>query len=706
MERPEPTKPREDELDKDMSPRTSGTGASRVFNDAPVPFATEESPPGMSSATSLSALTIDDEPKMEKEPELRRIPLGEEHPPPARSLFQDFAQASANVTVIENANDTENTVSLDVDNLSGVSEGEEDLLLAECISMAMPTASSSKKKMKKSSSDGHIKKRSQLPKPISSTNVNSPKVSHLPMRLGQPGIRMSPKPGPLAAKMHASYQGPVDVDDDFYGGSDSPRKFMTEGTPLNFSRCESPLSDISFGTEPGGKTPNKSFHQHKMDSTPKSAEKDSIDEVNSDVSSVSGDCEDLLSEAIEAAMPKNASKTNKRQQMLIDRKAEGSDSKERQRFQSPNFKNPNRPVASTQALAQRMPPPQVVKPLSRPTHVSVSSDTVMTYAVEGTPINFSRAESPLSQMSDLDLVNNDQNEENTFRQTSNPLHDLQDDFLEETDSPRVYGVEGTLLNFSRCESPLSQMTFNEDIEFNPDSTLIGDHITSTPGVQQIAVGIPSRPGTQSRSHSISSRKPGSGLSSPGSAKTNAVRQRVQRSLQYHDDVPQNDKPCEDDMPRTYAVEDTPMCFSRNSSLSSLNYGENANKSADSNESTEICEAEAMGIPHDQNRAYLVEDTPAVLSGNSSLSELSVDSEIDLESENDLLAECINAAMPKSKPKSHKKGSRDSRKNPTGASRSKDAAEIRDNQPKNLIVPQPNANTEKVSHMADIKTFVK
>lgn len=700
VERPAPKKLQDAETQKDMSPRTNGSGASRIFSDAPVKFATEESPPGMSSATSLSALTIDDEPKLEKEPELRRIPLGEEHPPPARSLFQDFAQASADVTVIENANDTQNTVNLDVDNLSGVSEGEEDLL-AECISMAMPTASSSKKKMKKSSSDGYIKKRSQLPKPVSSS-----KNSHIPSRLGFQGARVSPKPSPLAAKMHASYHGPVD--DELYDGMDSPRKFATEGTPLNFSRCESPLSDISFGTEPGmqAKTPNKSMHQNKANSPPKSTEKDSIDEVNSDVSSISGDCEDLLSEAIEAAMPKSASKPNKRQQMLLDRQAEGSDCKDRERFQSPNFRNHNRPVVPAQPTTHSMPPPQqMVKPLSRPAHGSVSSDTVKTYAVEGTPINFSRAESPLSQMSESDLLDSEQiyDEKNAFRDGTRDVHDLHDDFLEETDSPKVYGVEGTPLNFSRCESPLSQMTFNEDFDFNPDSTLIGDHITSTPGMQQIGSGRPSMPNTHSRPHSVSSRKPGSGLSSPGSVNTKSVQQRAQRALQY-ENMPSNDKLCDEDMPMTYAVEDTPMCFSRNSSLSSLNHGEVANKSGDSNESADVCEAEAMGIPHDQNRAYLVEDTPAVLSGNSSLSDLSVDSEIDLESENALLEECINAAMPKSKPKSHKKGSKSSRKSPTGSSRSRDGKDNAEHQPKNVKVPQPNANTEKVKYKLYIYTL--
>ncbi len=680
IEKPTAVKPLEEE-EREMSPRTSGTGASRGFTEVPVAFAAEESPPGMSSATSLSALTIDDEPKLEKEPELRRIPLGEEHPPPARSLFQDFAQASANVTVIENANDTENTLHLDVDNLSGVSEGEEDLL-AECINMAMPTASS-KKKMKKSSSDGFIKKKSQLPKPTSGANASTPKTSNLPTRLGA-GLRMSPKASPIPGKMHASFHEQVVIDDEFYGGSDSPRKFATEGTPRNFSRCESPLSDISFGTDPG-KTPSKPLQ--KVRSPPKSAEKDSCDDIHSDVSSLSGDCEGLLSEAIEAAMPKTASKSTRRQQLLMERKAEGSENQSRLKFQTQNTRG--RPATTGAAAQSKLPPPQVVKPAAKLPHGSTSSDTVKMYAVEGTPVNFSRAESPLSLMSDL-LHEDEDNE--PFKENVHSIHELRDQFLEETDSPRVYGVEGTPLNFSRCESPLSNMTFHEEFDMDPDNMVHLGLATSTPGVQQMNSDVP----TQSRAHSISSRKPASGVSSPGSLKTS--QQRVQRALQYDDDaVASADKTPHDDLLKTYAVEDTPACFSKNSSLSSLNQAEDAgNKSGDSNESAELCEAEASGIPPDQNKSYLVEDTPAVLSAHSSLSELSVDSDVDQESEDALLEECINAAMPKSRPRTHRKGSKGSRKSPAGANKSEESEKSNNSQPKNVKVPQPSANTEKVS----------
>ena len=310
--------------------------------------------------------------------------------------------------------------------------------------MAMPTNSGKKHRMKKSSSDGFLKKRSQLPKSVSSASTSTPKSSYLPLRQGgHPGAFASPKPSPLVARMHTSYPGPViPNDDDFYGGGDSPRKFATEGTPLNFSRAESPLSDMSFGTEPdGAQNPIVAplpRPQMKPATPPRNQDVErtsaSFDDVGSDVSSLSGDCEDLLSEVIEAAMPKTASKTNKRQQMLMDRKAEGSDKKDKNRFQSPNFQNMTRPVAPAQPIPQynpripvaqthappsgnprhytapppaavshprqHMPPPTMPAP-QRPTRPSESSDTVRTYAVEGTPINFSRAESPLSNMSDL-----------------------------------------------------------------------------------------------------------------------------------------------------------------------------------------------------------------------------------------------------------------------------------------------------------------
>ena len=94
------------------------------------------------------------------------------------------------------------------------------------------------------------------------------------------------------------------------------------------------------------------------------------------------------------------------------------------------------------------------------------------------------------------------------------------------------------------------------------------------------------------------------------------------------------------------------------------------------------------------RSYLVEDTPAVFSGNSSLSELSVTSGEEgenPEADDALLDECINSAIPKSKPKRRSSSSSKGAKKQSPASNSGEGND--DNQPKNVKVPQPNAKTE-------------
>lgn len=102
----------------------------------------------------------------------------------------------------------------------------------------------------------------------------------------------------------------------------------------------------------------------------------------------------------------------------------------------------------------------------------------------------------------------------------------------------------------------------------------------------------------------------------------------------------------------FAIEDTPVCFSRNSSLSSLSDidHENNNKpppplSAEAPLPAEAVPDKPRPPPHCYApKAFAVEDTPVCFSRNSSLSSLSIDSE------DDLLQECISSAMPKKKKK--------------------------------------------------------
>ncbi|XP_044030967.1 adenomatous polyposis coli protein isoform X2 [Siniperca chuatsi] len=120
-------------------------------------------------------------------------------------------------------------------------------------------------------------------------------------------------------------------------------------------------------------------------------------------------------------------------------------------------------------------------------------------------------------------------------------------------------------------------------------------------------------------------------------------------------------PTATDEKQKFAIEDTPVCFSRNSSLSSLSDidqennnkefalppppeqqdgGKTGTKSPPQAESKPRPPAASGYAP----KAFHVEDTPVCFSRNSSLSSLSIDSE------DDLLQECISSAMPKKKKK--------------------------------------------------------
>ncbi|KAG1657197.1 Adenomatous polyposis coli protein [Nymphon striatum] len=131
-----------------------------------------------------------------------------------------------------------------------------------------------------------------------------------------------------------------------------------------------------------------------------------------------------------------------------------------------------------------------------------------------------------------------------------------------------------------------------------------------------------------------------------------------------------------DEKRVYAVEDTPICFSRRSSFSSL-------ENLPSNEVEETYEHNELGGSNEEKKVYAVEDTPISFSRRSSVGEpFAVDdhsperldeigdneediplvpNSVNIEPtpyEQKVLFECISSALPKSKPK--KKRSRKSR----------------------------------------------
>ncbi|KAE8282641.1 Adenomatous polyposis protein [Larimichthys crocea] len=124
-------------------------------------------------------------------------------------------------------------------------------------------------------------------------------------------------------------------------------------------------------------------------------------------------------------------------------------------------------------------------------------------------------------------------------------------------------------------------------------------------------------------------------------------------------------PTATDEKQKFAIEDTPVCFSRNSSLSSLSDIDQENNNKEfapppPPDQQDGCKAGKKSPPPPPPqvepkprppvasgyapKAFHVEDTPVCFSRNSSLSSLSIDSE------DDLLQECISSAMPKKKKK--------------------------------------------------------
>ncbi len=633
---------------------------NHIFHDAGKVYADEGSPPGenFSSATSLSALTIDDDAPITKDPGLRRVPLGQETEPSDLPVAKPPSPPKEMVKQYEPEKDY---LSLDEDdNNSSVSEGEENLL-AECISMAMPTYSA-KKKIKKSSSDGLIKKPGSDTSASGAADKGARKFpgSRIPTSASAGALASKnsrlPMPTSSSSRFRNLLQNAHEEQDDYLGGQDSPRKFATEGTPLNFSRAESPIGE-PFDLDMSDMDHTMQTVVEVMDTKGKQKEHDVSDD-RSDVSSLADDDdnEDLLSEAIMSAMPTSGSR-GKWKATDIDRRPEGSDTKDKFRFQSPRQRQPSQGhTAVPRVPSTGVPPP--AKPPITAVH-DANADSVMTFAVEDTPVNFSRTTSfsdltvdsydgvgdGASQSSSQDdqtrILDGNKNPKIRISKgqgggASNQLEPCLPP-LSVHDSPRVYGMEGTPVSFSRNDS-LSSLSCDEDEDMDRMNFDVNQHMSPKnkpplgsrkPGIQSPAIA---RLKTPSKSPRIGGHEP-SCTSTPVIKGTAAMGQRP------------SPRPGEDQV-RTFATEGTPACFSRNSSLSSLE-----SEPHDSSKPEEHLEGHVPSKA-DQSSRYLVEDTPANLSGDASLSSLSVESlsfEPD-EMESALLEECINAAMPQKKKK--------------------------------------------------------
>lgn len=574
-----------------------------MFPDSPKNYV-DEGTPDFSCATSLSGLDID-EPEISKDPELQRVPLGPEE-------GEEDAHSSGEPSQLEATVVEKTTIEVESDNDSG-SEGDEDML-AECINMAMPMPSKAKGKRK--SLEKNEKQQIQMPRDM----PRSPYLKTY-VDLGEP--------------------------------SDTVRQYGTEDTPLNYSRDEE-LSNLSFNSSTG-----------ELINLGDLGENLEVDD-RSDISSIADDgddCEDLLSEAIAAAMPKKIPKPGK----TMDRVAEGAVAKSKAPIPRVihHLQHSETFSMAARAVGQSLPP---------------QSDSVKTYAEEGTPINFSRATS-LSELSQLDPDGASEDHSRGSEIDDEDKLEEQDTFyidesripIEVTDSPKPYGMEGTPLSFSRNDS-LSSLSCDEDAEL--DNAKDNLRTARLP---------PSNKGSPRALLTPKQRLLGR-LTSP-SSKNRSPGGRAQRNLAFSKPQPQSPlamsppKPDFDQL-QTFAVEGTPHCFSRNSSLSSLNSSDHDHEvAAAAVNLSEIHDEDVkQGATGTGNTSgdqigpdsFMVEDTPANFSRNSSLSSLSVES-LGYEptpSESALLEECINAAMPKTKA-AKKKTSKIPRNCPTSSSTPKD-----------------------------------
>ena len=234
----------------------------------------------MSSRTSLSSLTFDGE-RIPLFKEARTLPVGEE------KTAAEVSAAATEPLTDDNVNDDDVEVN---DGVDSPVNADDEKKLAECISLGMPPKrkKASSSKMTRSRSDGECLRRQSNP-PLSSqaaTNTVTASASYTKMDtiIKQPELPVAAPPEPVAYDC------------------DSPRKFATEDTPLNFSQSGSlsDLSSVGGGAVVEQRDAAASATVTLLDTT--SAQDDDSDVSLSDDDVPGGD--EILSHLIEAAMPK------------------------------------------------------------------------------------------------------------------------------------------------------------------------------------------------------------------------------------------------------------------------------------------------------------------------------------------------------------------------------------------------------------------
>ncbi|XP_063067736.1 adenomatous polyposis coli protein [Engraulis encrasicolus] len=464
------------------------------------------------------------------------------------------------------------------------SDDDDIEILEACINSAMPTKSSGKHKKQSPSGTSRIP-----PPPVARKPSQLPVYKLLPTQRGQQQKHMT-----------------------MAHGEDMPRVYCVEGTPINFSTATS-LSDLTIDSPPNELA---SAEPPAARVEPSAQRRDTIPEGKSAESKDTGapsaspaaaasqletEGDDILAECINSAMPKG--KTQKPFRAI-------------QKMSDP----PQHPVTAPSSLVQqefeKKKPTSPVKPMPQSSEYRAR----MLKRPEGAS-GFPEASPYADKPKDPKKAGLKEPER------TRPGYTF--------DSPHHYTpIEGTPYCFSRNDS-LSSLDFEDD-----DLDLSKERAELRKDKEQRKVPAKSLPEPQQ--HQQQPQQP-----PVNTNRVTAFQAQPSKPMQKPPAFPQASKENAGPVPdekQKFSIEDTPVCFSRNSSLSSLSDidQENNNKDLPPKEEPTQVEAPRPQASGYAPKAFHVEDTPVCFSRNSSLSSLSIDSE------DDLLQECISSAMPKKK----------------------------------------------------------
>uniref|UniRef100_A0A669QBX2 APC regulator of WNT signaling pathway n=1 Tax=Phasianus colchicus TaxID=9054 RepID=A0A669QBX2_PHACC len=549
-------------------------------------FATESTPDGFSCSSSLSALSLD-EPFIQKDVELRIMPPVHEN-----EHGNEAEPEQSDDTKDNQENKAEKPSEAEKDILDD-SDDDDIEILEECIISAMPTKSSRKAKKPSQASAPKI----------------PPPVARKPSQL--PVYKLLPSQSRLQSQKHVS----------FTPGDDMPRVYCVEGTPINFSTATS-LSDLTIESPPNELanvdsvgTGAESGEFEKRDTIP--TEGRSTDDVQRATGPGLDDDKteegDILAECINSAMPKGKSHKPFRVKKIMDQIQQASTSL--------NNKN--------QSEVEKKKPTSPVKPVPQSSEYRAR---VRKNTESKSQINNERSYPENRDAKKQNLKNNSRDFNDKL---SNNEERVRGGFT--FDSPHHYTpIEGTPYCFSRNDS-LSSLDFDDD-----DVDLSREKAELRKGKEAKEIETKDCSNMEQPSSQQPSNRTQVCQKHPTS------RSQSKTFCQPNKDIPDRGAATDEKM-QNFAIENTPVCFSRNSSLSSLSDIDQENNNNKEEEPVKRTEAPDSQIESNRPqtsgyapKSFHVEDTPVCFSRNSSLSSLSIDSE------DDLLQECISSAMPKKK----------------------------------------------------------